>query len=305
MNQFSTICNMVKRMALTAFISIILFGCSDNSKQRAIGFSEEVVTEQSITEESPIGDSVMMDKGDPCFAPGAGSDKTNPDLDLDKYIAILEADKRIKLDEGGTALVWIGLEDNMPSKDEDVIRDSTSLDNSSGLFARITLEAKNCAPIDPVVMRIEPSSSVRFTLIPENKGTINIYANIEFFEDQACTIDTGKRRATKSLHVKVRAGYFGKLWSDVEDGFSYFWAALVALFFGALLFVIRRFVKEKTGYDPEQNQIFNKNRIGKVVEEKTEVEAEKVIEEENEKEIEQVGDDGNEEAEQETLPADE
>lgn len=318
-------------LALIVFMSIILFGCSKNSKQRAIGFSEEVVSEQSIIEENPIGDTLMGDKdvcivkdgpegnsskkGDPCFAPAPGSnkantassDKANTEI-LDKYVALLEVDKAIKLGSSGTALVWIGLEDKVPGKDEDVMRNSTTMEISTGLYARVTLSADSCEILkeNPVVIQIRPDeSSVRFTITPKQKkrGDINVYANIEFFKDEACTDGTNIKKATKSLHVKVRAGYFGKLWGEVEDGFSKFVTALIALFFGALLFVIRKFVKEKTGYDEEeQKQIFNKKRIGMGGEEESEVETE--VKEESEKEIEQVGDDGNEDIEQEPLPAD-
>ena len=340
MNQHNKLYSLVKKMVFAILLSTIVFGCT--KKQRVIGFSDEVVSEQSIIEESPIGDTVMGEigdtvmgekeycsvkddpefnkpkKGDLCFAPGPGSNRANPAgndqansagidqahpaVNLDKYVALLEVDKRIKLPEEGSALVWIGLKELVPGKDEDVIRDSTTLDISTGFWARITLSADDCEISDenPVVLPVNDESSVRFSIKPKTKGDINVYANIEFFEDQACTLGPRKTKATKNLHVKVRVDFMDELVDRLHKGFIYFFTALVTLFFGALLFIIRRFVKEKTGYDEEeQKQIFNKKRIGRMIEEKAE------MEEESEKEIELVGDDGDENVEQETLPGDE
>ena len=338
MNQHNRLYSLVKKMVFAIFLSMIIFGCTKNSKQRAIGFSEEVVSEQSVIEESPIGDTIIEDndkdvlvvkdgpegnkpkKGDLCFAPApgsnkankAGSDKANPaDSDkanlenLDKYISLLEVDKKIKLKEEGTALVWIGLEEQLPSQDEDVTRDSSPVYLNSGVFARITLNADKCEIINdnPVVIPIEATgSSFRFSIMPKEKGNINVYANIDFFSDQACTIGPIKKAATKRLHVKVRISYLDEIWNDVWNGFSIFFVSLVALFFGALLFVIRRFIKNKTGYDEEeQKQIFNKKRIGSAVKKEAEVE----IKEEDGEEIEELVDQENDQFEQETLPADE
>ena len=304
MKQFSTIYNMVRRMALAVFASIILFGCSDNSKQRAIGIPEEAVSEQDIIVEKPIGEVVLEENGvaigmdgsevnkpaneEPCFAPAPGSDKVNPNLNLDKYISILEVDKKIKLNEKGTILVWIGLEDYMPNQSLDNNRDSSPVYLNSGLYARITPFADDCElyPNEPVVIEVEPSGSgFRYAITPKKEGQINVYANIEFFEDQDCTIGPRKKETTQNLHVKVHVNYFYEIWSVVWEYFMKFWVAFVALFFGALLFVIRKFVKNKTGYGEEiikkANDEENDKAIEqKVYEEEVEVETEEINEEE-------------------------
>ena len=41
----------------------------------------------------------------------------------------------------------------------------------------------------------------------------------------------------------------------VWDYFTEFWEAFVALFFGALLFVIRKYTKKKTGYYEKPNEM--------------------------------------------------
>ena len=300
MKQFSTIYNMVRRMALAIFMSIILFGCSsDDSKQRAIGVAEEVAPEEIIILEKPIMEEnvgIVVDGSEvnkpaneePCFAPAPGSDKVNPNLNLDKYISILEVDKKIKLNEKGTILVWIGLEDYMPNQSLDNNRDSSPVYLNSGLYARITPFADDCElyPDEPVVIEVEPSGSgFRYGITPKKEGQINVYANIEFFEDQDCTIGPRKKETTQNLHVKVHVNYFYEIWSVVWKYFMKFWVAFVALFFAALLFVIRKFVKNKTGYGEEIIKKANDEENDKAIEqevyeEEAEVETEEINEEE-------------------------
>jgi len=287
-------------LALAIFMSIILFGCSsDDSKQRAIGVAEEVAPEEIIILEKPIMEEnvgIVVDGSEvnkpaneePCFAPAPGSDKVNPNLNLDKYISILEVDKKIKLNEKGTILVWIGLEDYMPNQSLDNNRDSSPVYLNSGLYARITPFADDCElyPNEPVVIEVEPSGSgFRYAITPKKEGQINVYANIEFFEDQDCTIGPRKKETTQNLHVKVHVNYFYEIWSVVWEYFMKFWVAFVALFFGALLFVIRKFVKNKTGYGEEIIKKANDEKNDKAIEqevyeEEAEVETEEVNEEE-------------------------
>ncbi len=43
--------------------------------------------------------------------------------------------------------------------------------------------------------------------------------------------------------------------SEAWDKFSVFWIALVTLIFGAAIYVIRRFIKNKTGYEDPTNPV--------------------------------------------------
>lgn len=187
--------------------------------------------------------------------PGVASEA--PALNADDYKVTLDVTKSIELHNKGDLRVWIGLENYVPGADADMVRNMTSMPADIGNYARITPYAPDfrVEPEESQVMRIVPSgSSVLFTIIPEKKGEFKISARIELFDNpyfegvpipKTSDIVSVVVTVDNSLNVKSRLGELGTV---VWDNFIRFWGAFVALFFGAVLFLIRKFVRKRTGF---------------------------------------------------------
>ena len=138
-----------------------------------------------------------------------------------------------------------------------MVRKTTSFPGDEGNYARITPYAPDfrIEPEESQVMRIVPSgSSVLFTIIPEKKGEFKISAKIELFDNPYFdgvpipkTTNIVSVVVTVDPMVNFVAG-LKKMGSVVWDAFMKFWGAIVALIFGALLFVTRKIVRKKTGF---------------------------------------------------------
>ena len=188
-----------------------------------------------------------------------------PAIDANDYKVVLDVTEKIQLHHTGSLRVWIGLDKNVPEQQEGKIRGSETVPASEvGRFARITPYAPEFtfSPAEPQRMRIVPGgSSVQFALTPEKEGTYEIGAKIELFDNEEC-IGVGIPKTTENVSVmvvvnskEVVKSHLGQLGDTLWDGFVKFWGAFVALIFAALLFVIRRFVKKKTGYSDGKDDL--------------------------------------------------
>ena len=178
-------------------------------------------------------------------------------LNADDYTAVLDVTEQMELNQKGDLRVWIGIENYMPEEESDMVRKTTSFPGDEGNYARITPYAPDfrIEPEESQVMRIVPSgSSVLFTIIPEKKGEFKISAKIELFDNPNFegvpipkTTNIVSVVVSVDPTVKIKSG-LGELGTVLWDNFLKFWGAVVALIFGALLFVTRKFIKKKTGF---------------------------------------------------------
>jgi hypothetical protein len=178
-------------------------------------------------------------------------------FNADEYTAVLDVTKQMELNQKGDLRVWIGIENYMPEEASDMVRKTTSFPGDEGNYARITPYAPDfrIEPEESQVMRIVPSgSSVLFTIIPEKKGEFKISAKIELFDNPNFegvpipkTTNIVSVVVSVDPTVKIKSG-LGELGTVLWDNFLKFWGAVVALIFGALLFVTRKFIKKKTGF---------------------------------------------------------
>lgn len=180
----------------------------------------------------------------------------------DDYKVILSVDGNIDMNENGVLVVWIGAPDVKVSFPEDTLQDETIIPSSTGQYARIIpfapdFEVESFAK--DKCYKIHPSGSeVRFSLKPKATGTYNVSVNIELYETSDCTgASVPKTSETLSVIVevntkKVISDKVNTLGDIVWEKFLKFWGALVALIFGALLFLIRRKIKKKTGFEEKE-----------------------------------------------------
>jgi hypothetical protein len=111
-------------------------------------------------------------------------------------------------------------------------------------------------PSESVCIKISPQGSdVRFKLIPKEKGVFNVGANVNLYDTDDCS-GAPIPKAASSLQVKVVvdrgrviAEHGKELWEVFWDKLLEFWGAVLALFFGLLLYLLRGKIKRLFGYD--------------------------------------------------------
>lgn len=176
---------------------------------------------------------------------------------LEAYRVVLGADETIRMPgTPGELRVWIGGHDHHPDFPEDMVEDETTVP-AVGDSAKVQPFAPGfeIRPEETQCILIHPSGSeVRFTLIPLDHGVFEVGANVLFFGSPDCTGSPIPKTAT-TLKVQVDVdpwriliGKALQLWDVLWEQFVEFWAALVAIFFGVLLFLIRGRLKKWFDY---------------------------------------------------------
>ena len=189
--------------------------------------------------------------------------------ELEDYKVILSVDGNMDKGENGILEVTIGRLNVEVKVREGMVQDSTTMRSDLGQYAKITPIAPDfeiadyskdaCYEIDP------DGSKIRFILKPRETGTYDVSVNIQLYRASDCMGPfSPKTSETLSVTVKVdtkkeiskRANTLGEI---VWEKFLKFWGALVALIFGALLFLIRKKIKKKTGFEEKEKEDENEN----------------------------------------------
>lgn len=267
------------------FIIFFLHSCNQAPNEETTSTNEDYTESNespSEVETSPEGnfgddDSPVVAAGNPTkpdlpvnvenpeegYAPNSNDTiATNPDkssaVPLDNYKIILATNEKIFKNQTCELKIWIGAEKMEVSFSEGMITDQTSIPASIGQYAKITPYAPDfeISPAQMTCVKIDPSGSeVRFTLTPKSSGKFKVSANIELFNNPDCTGPAIPKTA-KTLSVTVTTDRIHEIREALKemgevvwDKFMSFWGIVITLFFAAALFVVRRFIKEKTGYD--------------------------------------------------------
>ena len=181
----------------------------------------------------------------------------------DNYKVVMSTDSVINLGQTGILDVWIGSEEITYDGPDGTTKDNAIIPKRIGQYAKISPEAQGfevtgddgkCYKID------ESGSNVRFSLKPLTAGKFLVSAKVEMYKTEDCSDPPVPKYVERlSVHVKVdkekvRDQKVQELSDIVWENFKKFWGALVALIFGAILFVIRRKIKKTTGYEapPEE-----------------------------------------------------
>jgi hypothetical protein len=242
-------------------------GCNQNSEMIGSGAPGSILGEEEIIppereEILPVEREVLPQPGTEEPEPGLEVEEPKPKLDADDYAIVLDAEERIILNRKGHLLVWIGLEKNMPEKDEGEGRDSVVVPSAEmKTFARISIFAPEFTvePAEPQVTRVVPSgSSVPFAVTPKTEGSSKISATVELFDNEELRGMPESKTETVSVTVyvdqkKVTKDRIKQLTDMTWDKFLVFWGALLVIVFGLVLYLIRKFLKNKTGFDQKEN----------------------------------------------------
>ena len=248
----------VGRWLLPILLLCVLSACgggtAGSQEELGVGAGPEIGT--------PVGQSpAPIDIPDDDFPDVGGAAPS--DFNPDDYAAVLDVTQELELHQKGDLRVWVGMTGKSPEDDDEMLRGSVSFSAEEGNFARITPYAPDfkIEPEESQIMRIVPSgSSVMFTIIPQKKGNFRISAKVELFDNPYFDgVPTPKTTNIVSVAVTVDPimtvkDRLHQLGTIVWEAFMKFWVAVVALIFGALLFMARKLVKRKTGFMGEENE---------------------------------------------------
>lgn len=287
MKSYSNPFNLIKRMALVVLLGMVIFGCAPEEPPQL----KKVVSMLEVTLEDTAcvakDNDTIVDKGIPAKSKGGkggqSPQETGSEEDSEQYAAVLEVTERMKVGDEGTAIVWIGNKDYIRKANQGMVRD-TALFYDPKAYVLIIPHADGCVftPDSAFMQVYETGSSAKFSITPKKADSIEVSADLLFYDDEYRS-HLPKLDNTQVLTVEVSVDYWGYIWGTVWRFFKDFWEAFVALFFAALIFVIRKYIKKKTGYSDDLKEKILGGKKSEVTEEQKEVTeaAQKAIEEGN------------------------
>ncbi|MFA6402499.1 MAG: hypothetical protein WCX31_12895 [Salinivirgaceae bacterium] len=225
------------------FIATTLYSCGGGSPEKEYQSSKPMEEGTVISFGISDDDSIQQ---------------AEPPVKLDDYKVVLAVDENLALNQKGEMRVWIGANEIEPSFSQGMAKDATTIPSGIGQYAKITPYAPDfeVSPAEMKCIRIDPSGSdVRFSIKPTKKGSLKVSANIELYSTADCSGPmVPKTAATLSVNVNVDvwqviADKLKEMGTVFWDKFISFWGALIALIFAVFLFIIRRKLKKKTGFD--------------------------------------------------------
>lgn len=273
-NLNETLFSFVKRTLFAAFLIMVIVGCgpSTPTEEEAVGSEEIVVPTEddedntTVVEEPEVGYSDEKDEGS-SEVPIVGSSPDSSASAKDYTAISTITQEKMTMEETNKLKIWIGEEKEAakykPKENKEMAHDTVVFNSVNATYARITPNAPDFE-VEPksIVVPIVPTGVEKtFTLKPIQEGTFNVSAEIELFKNEEC-IGVGYPVASGEVTIEVAVdnmGHFKKFLRrlGVEFGsqFEKFFAALLVILFGALTFVIRKFIKKKTeGTDDNLNQ---------------------------------------------------
>lgn len=175
------------------------------------------------------------------------------------FKVVLSVDSMMYLGQSGLMQVWIGEDDIDVGFSKGMSQDESMIPSSLARFAKVTPYAPDFevkALLATLCYKTDPSGSqITFSLIPKDEGSYKVTAAVELFETEDCTgisVPKSVRALSVSVGVDMKKEIskgIHKMESIAGDKFMIFWVALITLLFGAAIFVIRRYIKNKTGYE--------------------------------------------------------
>jgi len=252
----------IRQISFVFLLICIIYSCSSNTSkptEEVYEETEEVFeeTEEVFEEAEEIKDS----DGDGVPDYFDESDSHESIMNPEDYIVTLDVTRNFKLHKKGDLRVWIGIENFVPSEREDMARDITRIPSNIGLYAKVTPYAPDfdVQPENSQCIRIDPSgSSVLFSITPLRKGEFRVSSKVEIFKDSDCS-GTPIPKSSEILTVTVTVDKMevfkirlGELFTIFWDKFLSLWGAVITIIFGLILYLLRKFLMKKTGYNDKE-----------------------------------------------------
>ena len=193
----------------------------------------------------------------PVPAPKPAPDATPPTVvQADPYAVKVGADPVLRIPgPPGELRVWIGYPAYEPKYKD--LASVVEMLPAVGKTAMVTPFAPGLKvePNKSICMKTNPKGSeVMFTLTPIESGSFKVGAEVALFDSVDCS-GAPIPKATTTLRVEVSVDrvklttkYAGELWEVFWKKLLEFWGAVVALIFAALLFLLRKKLKQWFGF---------------------------------------------------------
>ncbi|MDK2776223.1 MAG: hypothetical protein KYX62_00985 [Pseudomonadota bacterium] len=179
-----------------------------------------------------------------------------------EYRAVLTADEHLLLPgSAGEMRVWIGNPDYQPQTPAGMVADSASIP-AAGDYAIIEPQATGftVTPVISECLRIHPAGSEQsFTLQPQETGRFYISARIYLYDNAHCSGSPVPRTTTRLSVVvevngkKIVTGGLTELATIFWQKLVEFWEIAVGLLFGLILFLLRRQLRRRFGYQQDDD----------------------------------------------------
>jgi hypothetical protein len=181
---------------------------------------------------------------------------------LEYYRVVVSGSKLLQLPGNkGLLNVWIGDEYFQPAADETMnIADSNII--AVGEYALVEANAPDfeVSPVTSKCLLLHPSGvNAKFYLTALKAGNFEVSATVNLFNTQDCSGPAIPKTAnTLKVNVAVnqtlldeqrRQSFVDIFWAKTTE----FWAALLALFFGLILFLVRKQLKRLFGFDKDDS----------------------------------------------------
>jgi len=181
-----------------------------------------------------------------------------PNEQLEFYHVVVSGSKHLQLPGNkGLLNVWIGNEAFKPAPVSTMnIAESDII--AAGAYALVEANAPDfeVSPVTSKCLLLHPSGvDVKFYLTAKNAGNFIVSATVNLYNTQDCSGPAIPKTAnTLSVNVVVnkalideqrKQGFIDIFWAKATE----FWAALLVLLFGVILFLVRKHLKKWFGYD--------------------------------------------------------
>jgi hypothetical protein len=181
-----------------------------------------------------------------------------PPSSLDYYHVVVSGSKHLQLPGNkGLLNVWIGNEAFKPAPVSSMnIVESDII--AAGEYALVEANAPDfeVTPVASKCLLLHPSGvDVKFYLTAKTVGDFTVSATVNLYNTEDCSGPAIPKTAnTLEVNVVVneallneqrKQGFIDIFWAKATE----FWAALLALLFGVILFLVRKHLKKWFGYD--------------------------------------------------------
>lgn len=243
---------------LIAFFTVLALASCSNEEKNESRDSEHAVPAETSPEPSARVETPTAAPEESLELDEEHAEPDKIETSIDEYSVVLGADATIKIPGiPGELRVWIGSPSFKADFPVRMVQDEEAVP-AVGESARVQpfAPAFKIEPEETECIKIHPSGSeVRFKLIPQKQGTFEVGANVFLFDSHDCSgPPIPKMAATLKVLVEVNQKdiFIDKamaLLTVLWEKFVEFWAALLAIFFGLILFLIRGKLKKWFGYE--------------------------------------------------------
>ena len=258
-------------VVLSLCLSCLIVSCNPKEpKGDEVGAQEEVIVppdEPYVPDVSstPGESDVQIDYASPYegYEPIVRAGAPEEYVDVEEYNVDLDVVPEMKKGEEYNMEVKVVLPQFESEPTGGMVRTTKVIYAQPAKYVRVTPIAPgfDVNPPQSDIVDFDPSGTeLPFTIIPRKKGPQQITAKVELLQNNDGSGDI-KSKTSAEVSVLVKVDGFniilqglGELWGVVWKAFLDFWGVFVALVFAALLFVVRKYIKKKTGYGAENDQ---------------------------------------------------